>query len=261
MVHVPVLSFFSPGVYRDVAVRWRGTGMAYLLFVVALVMIPQAAATHVDLRNIVNQLAPAILPQLPTIFVKAGVVTVEPPGERTINDPRTGQPMLHIDTAREGTTLDADAPPMVLTGNALLLRRTDGEVQVVSLAAVDGLKLDAASVMATLQVMQALAVPVLYPLSVAVLFLAQLIKALLLAWVGRMYTSRMTAQLKFRVCLRLAMVALTPPLVVGSIMDALHVVVPLSFVVATVATFSYMMMGVASVYEEEPDEEDEGGLD
>ena len=38
--HPLVLSFFSKSLYRDVGKNWRGTGLLYLLLIIALLWIP-----------------------------------------------------------------------------------------------------------------------------------------------------------------------------------------------------------------------------
>ena len=40
-LHALVLSFFSPALYRDVALQWRGIGVLYLLLVATICAIPR----------------------------------------------------------------------------------------------------------------------------------------------------------------------------------------------------------------------------
>lgn len=256
-LHAPVLSFFSRAVYRDAAIRWRGRGLVYLLFTTAVMLLPDMVATQMALRRVASEVLPQVLPQLPRLTIDNGVASTDPPGEHVIRDPRNGHAMVILDTTVPSRPLvDADAR-LLITRDQMVMRDRDGNTQAQPLADIDGVVVDAAWVMTMLQAVKVLAVPT----TVFLFYFWHLLMALTLAMMGRMYTARLPAQLKPAVCMRLAVLALTPAVVVGSVLRVMDLQLQGWFFVSTMASVAYMLFGIHAVYapeEEDPEEEDGG---
>src|SRR4051794_34222686 len=75
--HAPVMSFYAGDLYRDVAQRWRGSGLLYVFFVAAVLAVPQAARIHMDIGRMCNDAAIAQAATMPMLSVKDGVLSVD----------------------------------------------------------------------------------------------------------------------------------------------------------------------------------------
>ncbi len=77
--HIPVLSFFSTSLYRDVAVNWRGTCFPYLLLLLAVCWIPGMINFQNWVSHSMEIEAPKIISQVPVITVADGEASIEEP--------------------------------------------------------------------------------------------------------------------------------------------------------------------------------------
>ena len=70
--HPLVLSFFSKSLYQDVGRNWRGTGLLYLLLVLALVWIPTIIKGQLAMSRWVDGDSKEITKQVPAITITKG---------------------------------------------------------------------------------------------------------------------------------------------------------------------------------------------
>lgn len=103
------LSFFSKALYVDVGKRWKGLATLYLLFLVALMTIPFAVKTAIDLDYSFQHQLIKPLSQLPQVYVQNGEVTTDVPQPFVIKDEQ-GHIVLMIDTSRPMNELLKENP-------------------------------------------------------------------------------------------------------------------------------------------------------
>jgi hypothetical protein len=89
--HIPVLAFFSKGLYTDVAFNWKGTCLGYLFLLLAVCWIPAMIELDSGLDNFVETEAPKIISQVPTITIKDGVASIDEPQPYYIYDIEKGK--------------------------------------------------------------------------------------------------------------------------------------------------------------------------
>ncbi len=73
--HLPVLSFFSSALYRDVARHWRGVCFGYLLLLLLLCWIPPMVKMHRGFAGFLRDDAPAVISQIPEIRIRDGLAS------------------------------------------------------------------------------------------------------------------------------------------------------------------------------------------
>src|SRR5688500_8215830 len=94
--HPLVLSFFSKSLYRDVGKNWRGTGLLYLLLVLALVWVPTIIKAQMGLSSWVAGDSQELTKQIPAITITKGEVSTDVTTPHFIKDPKTGNVMAII---------------------------------------------------------------------------------------------------------------------------------------------------------------------
>src|SRR6266550_5998622 len=132
--HPLVLSFFSKSLYRDVGKNWRGTGLLYLLLVLALVWIPTMIAGQIGLSRWVDNDSKAITNQIPAITISNGQVSTDVTTPYFIKDPTTGEDIAIIDTTGQYETLANTNAKLLLTKSKLIVEKSAMETQTYELA-------------------------------------------------------------------------------------------------------------------------------
>ncbi len=258
--HAPILSFYARPLYQDVARRWRGTGLGYLLFLTALLAIPDAARLQVELNRALSDETPRALKDIPTLTVKAGGLSAEVDQPATIlEDPTTHQPLIVLDTTGTITSLDATPARALFLKDRILMRRADNSVGETSLATLDDLTLDPVTVITMLGAARRLMVLVAYPMGVLFSFGWGVLVVLLLTWAARMMVQRIEGNVATPVLMRLTIMALTPSLLVTALLDAFSLQIPLAFLLRALLTMGYLSFALqAALGPENPPDDDDG---
>ena len=106
IIHVPVLSFFSKDLYRDVCYNWKGSGFVYLLLLLSVCWIAPMVKLHVGLSDFVDNEAPKMVTQIPVITIVEGKASIDEPQPYYIQEPETGENLIVIDTTGTITSLE-----------------------------------------------------------------------------------------------------------------------------------------------------------
>lgn len=99
------LSFFSGRLYIDVAKRWKGLGIGYLLLLICVTTLPLSARLAYDFNSFYDQQVIAPLKEIPKLYVQNGLVTLDKPMPYRIKN-KEGKVVLIIDTTGQVTTID-----------------------------------------------------------------------------------------------------------------------------------------------------------
>jgi hypothetical protein len=103
------LSFYSRQLYVDVGKRWRGFGLLYLLFVIAVLSIPFATKVSFNLNKSYNEQIIEPLLLLPTVYVQNGDASFDKPMPYLIKN-KKNQVVAIIDTTGKVDSFNAQYP-------------------------------------------------------------------------------------------------------------------------------------------------------
>jgi hypothetical protein len=221
--HALPLSFFSGGLYQDVARSWRGIGLVYLMLLVALATLVVVIRTQIGLDHWVHGEARGLTDQIPRMVIRQRVVEVDAAMPYTIHDTGKGLPIAIIDTTGQITSLDGQVATVLVTADQVMYRKSAAETRVFQLATVKDFTIDSARAGRWLGLLATWAAPVVTVFAFAGLFCFRLVQQLLLAVIGLLAARAMRAPLDFSALMRLAAVALTPALLVEPLLDILGV--------------------------------------
>jgi len=249
--HVPVLSFFSRSLYRDVCARWKGTGFAYLLLLLAVCWIPPIVKTHKDLSSYIDNEAPKIVNQIPDFSIVDGVASMEESQPYFIRDPETGQTIVAIDTTGTITSLaDTDARGLITRTDATF-KKNEFETRTFTFGKIKEFTLDQAKITSWLATAKKFVAPALYPLALLGSFSVRIIQVLLYAAVGILFSSWCKSKRTYVELLRLSVVALTPIIIIKTILGIAQVGVPLAGLWYFLAAMGYLFFGIKTASLEE----------
>jgi hypothetical protein len=217
ILHIPALSFFSKDLYRDVGLNWRGTCFGYLLLLLAVCWIPGMVMIHLSLSEFVKNEAPKLISQVPTFTIKDGIASIDEPQPYYIMVPDSNEVFAIIDTTGIVTSPADSNAYALITKTEIIYRENDIQTRTFSFAEIKNFTLDQAKLNKGLETFRKIAVPVTYPFVLAFSYVYRIIQALIYAAVGLLFAQGFRTKIEYPAMLRLAIVAVTPAIIVNTI--------------------------------------------
>lgn len=251
--HVPVLAFFSKELYRDVALRWKGTAFGYLLLLLVVCWVPGMINVHEGVAEFVTSEAPKIVSQIPVVTIVDGQASIDEPQPYYIMDPDSGNVLVVIDTTGAITSLEETKAQALVTRTGAIYRKSAVETRTFSFSEIDHFVLTRDRIYGWLDVGKRYAAPVLYPFCVLGSFVFRILQALLYAAIGLLIARILKTDRSYDDLLRLAVVAVTPVIIAGTLLDLAGIVLPFAGLWFFLVAMGYLTFGIrAAASAEEP---------
>ncbi len=244
IIHIPVLSFFSKELYRDVGLYWKGVNFSYLLLLLAVCWIPTMIKIHIGFSDFVNNDAPTVVEQVPEITITNGEVSISEPQPYYIKDPENGDVLAIIDTTGTIESLEDSNAICLLTKTKIMWRKSEAETQIVDLSKIDHFVLSSERVMGWLHTANKFFVIIIYPFALLGSYLFRIVQALIYAAVGLLFALWCQVRLSYATLLRLAVVAMTPCLLAKTIFGIADIHPPYATLISLVITLAYLFFAV-----------------
>lgn len=251
--HIPALAFFSKDLYSNVALHWKGTCLGYLLLLLIICLIPPMVSFRAGLIYFAEIEAPKIISQVPTITFIDGTASTDAPQPYYINDPDSGNVLAIIDTIGQITSLEGTEAIALLRKNDVLFKKSEIfkesklEARTFDFAKITRFTLDQNVITNWLNIAKTFLVPIVFISALVVSYLFRIVQALIYAAVGTLFVSKCNAQIPYVSVLRLAVVAVTPCIIVKTIIHAAGLRFPLEGLLYLIITLCYLYFGVKAV--------------
>jgi hypothetical protein len=214
IIHIPVLSFFSKDLYGEVGLQWKGICFGYLFLFLAICWIPMMVKIHLSYTGFVKNDAPPIVDQIPEITITDGKVSIEEPQPYFIRDPDSNQIIGVIDTTGSiKSPADANAF-CLLTNNSIIMKQSHFETRTIDLSQVKSFTVSGDGIMKFLHNIKKFLAIILYPTFLLISYVYRIIQVLIFAAVGLLFASMCKVSLRYGALLRLAVVAMTPCMII-----------------------------------------------
>lgn len=244
IIHIPVLSFFSKKLYRDVGSGWKGVNFLYLLLLLAICWIPAMVKIHVGFTGFVENDAPGVVEQLPEITIDNGEASISEPQPYYITDPKSGNVLAIIDTTGQVESLEGTDAFCLLTRDKIITRKSNVENRTYNLSQIEYFVLNSERVMGWLRTANKFLAIAIYPFALSGSYLFRIVQALIYAAVGLMFAVWCKAALSYATLLRLAVVAMTPCMIAKTIFGMADIHLPFGKLIFLVITLSYLFFAV-----------------
>jgi len=244
IIHVPILSFFSGDLYRDVGLNWRGVCFGYLFLLIAVCTIPRIFILQKSISLFIDEQAPPLLEQVPKITMTNGQVLVDEPQPYYIKAPDGNEVLAVIDTTGEIQSLDGTDAFVLLTKTKLIYRQSDVEYRTYDLSGIKEFVLDRGRIMGWLNIVKKLIIPVLLPFILLGSYIFRIIQALIYAAIGLIFVGFCRVNLSYDALVRLAVIAVTPCIIVRTIFEIASVHVPMAGLWFFLLAMGYLFVGV-----------------
>lgn len=244
LLRAPLASFYSRPFYREVAARWRGASFLYLLLVLALCWIPFLWGVYGNWARFAGTEAEPLLAQIPPVTISGGVVTADVPQPHSITDGGTGTVFAIIDTTGQVQSLDDVDAKMLLTRTQLIVRKGERETRIYDLSSIENFSLDRDRVRGWLNVSAAWGPPFVYVLMILFSCVYRVLQALVFALIGLAFRPAPGLAPGYPGVLSLALVAVTPAVIVKTVLDLVGATFPFRELVIALIAIAYLYLGV-----------------
>lgn len=246
------MSFYSQELYRDVARHWPGACFLYLFMLLALAWIPIAVKIHIEFKNFAENEGATMIAKIPTITITDGEVTVDIEQPYFIRDPEKKDEILAIiDTTGEITSLENTEAKMLLSKSELLIKQSEFETRSYDLSPIKEFSFDSTVAESWFNLFAQLFAPLFYVFAVPFSLVYRILQALLYAAIGLLFARGVKASLKYRALLRLAVIAVSPVIVLDTLRDLFSIQVPYLWLLSFIVAMAYLLFGVKANAESE----------
>ena len=242
--HIPVMSFFSKNLYRDVASQWKGTCFVYLLLLLIICWIAPISKLNAGLGSFIDNEAPGIISQVPVITIANGTASIKESQPYYIKDPETGKILFIIDTTGKITSLAETEATILLTKTEGVVRKSEMETRTFSLAQMEDLTLDQGLIWKFLTGAKKLLFPLVYPVCILGSFIFRIIQALIYGVIGMLFALMLHSKRPYDTLLRLAVVAVTPAIIIKTLVNLFGIGIPVPALWYFLIAMGYLFFGV-----------------
>jgi len=228
-------SFFSKDLYRDVGMNWRGIGFLYLLTLLFLTSLPtfliwEIKAIRVSAGEDIIDKSPElndIINQLPNITVRNGNIFIDKPEPYYLKD-KNGVTIVTIDTTGKTTGIEAGKSGVLgvlITKNQFIM--AEARQHKTTIEDIPNINLSITQDKAKNTIRRVAKLLWLAPIIVSIVafpvtFLFLIIVFLIYGLVGMLFALILKVKMEYPTLVRLAIIANTPTMIVGSVLDGFH---------------------------------------
>jgi Protein of unknown function (DUF1189) len=242
MLRAFILSFYSRDLYRDVAKKWKGPALGYLAALLALCWAARMLKVQAGVTHFANQDVEALAHQVPDISITNGQVSTNVETPHFIKD-HNGTVIAIIDLTGQYTSLENTTAKLLLTRNHLVLANR-GNIRTVDLKGVKSFHMDQTRAEKWLHFVQAWFAIILFLIALVFYFFYRTIQALIYALIGMLFASIMKVKLDYLTLYRLAIVAVTPAIIVDTLHSLWNIHTPFWSLICFLIAMAYLVFGI-----------------
>lgn len=246
----PVLSFFSGDFYRHVAKRWGGIGFFYIM----MMSIASLAGSDLALYKLVDGYVDLFLSKVPPLTIKDNKLYLDVPSPYVIDlsGEQGKKARIVFDTTGKMKSLADSNSEVLVTSENIIMKDSLEEEKVVPLSSlseqgIPDTKIDKEKLSQARGAVDQLVVTVMAGLAAASLF-GHFLLSLIYGGLGCIMSSLTEANLGYGACVRVAVIAMTPGIIISTILSLLNLW-PVLFIwglISVPVTLGYIYFGCAS---------------
>ncbi|HJS72807.1 MAG TPA: DUF1189 family protein [Vicinamibacteria bacterium] len=237
------MSFFSADLYRDAAANWSYAAFVYLALLLGLSWIVTAAVLHHQFGQWAASEAPAVVEQIPPLSWNGGELSAEADQPYFLTD-EAGEVLAVIDTTGAISTLEEAGARVLLTKNEAIVESNPNQVRIYRFQAINDFAVDAGRVQGWLNWLARWLGFLIFPVAVAASYVYRLVQVILYGLAGLLFARILRSPLPFPATARLATLALTPSVVLGTLIQLTKVRVPFPWLFSFLVAMIYLFFGV-----------------
>jgi len=269
-------SFGSADFYRRVVLRWKGGALLYLFFLITLCWVITGTHFYLRLNEFVQQhlsLARQVVTQLPDLEIKAGKASIHESLPYIIHNPQNLKPLIIFETNKTAKEITQTQAPVIIAEDAFMMRAQAeklGQPAKTHFTYIFPPQMNLIFNTAPLQQNSLFDANTMVVMSYYSLFSPSLIKntallftltgiffsfaghalfALIWAGLGLLFLNFTHKKLRYAGIYRLAIVSLTPPLLIKTFLNLFHLHFFILLLLGWLLHFAYFSFALLSCQE------------
>lgn len=236
-------SFYSSALYRDVKENWGAGVVVYLLLILVISWIISFVQIQRSIKLHYTQFAAEIVPQMPLITIKKGEASTPEPHPYIIRDLHTGENVMTIDTTGQYLNLDQAKSQILVTKHEVIMK-DNATVRIEKIPANLTMNIVPSKAKEWILKLIDWVWLFLFPFFLIGSFVYRLIQALLYAVIGKLFAVIGGVTVSYSNMIKLAIVALTPVIVLSTLLDLLSVYFHLQWVIYFIISMAYLIFAI-----------------
>ncbi len=216
LLHPLWMAFYDGAIYEDVARNWQNRPFLYLLLLLALCWIPFTIQTQNQVDVWVSREAPFYIDQIPDLTLSDGELSTSSITPTLLRD-RDGMVLVVIDPTGQYTSLEDTEAPILVTRTQIFIRGEGDQIEIQSLPSGPPETLTREDMYVVADWTRSLVNTLLFPVLLVLSFVYRTLQSLLYAYVASFFTASAGRHLPYRTLLNLAIIAITPAVVLDTV--------------------------------------------
>ena len=208
-------SFYLVDLYDEAREVWRGRGLMYLLFLLALASILSTSAVSRSFSSFIAEELPVILESFPVIHVEDGRANLE--AEQPFVLESQGQPIAIFDTTGSIVSLENTDAMLLITRATLQFRWAGGDISEVPLSDLGDMTISREAILSWAADVNSVLPFFIYPTALALGYIYRVLQLLAYSILARVWMEKKVPAMDFDTILRLTAVSLTPAIMIESV--------------------------------------------
>lgn len=240
------MSFYSKKLYRDVANNWGAKTFLYLFLVVALSWIAFVWQLQTTLNLAYQKDSERIVEQIPVITIKDGKLSTPENRPYIITTPDSKERIAVIDTSGTYTTIEQANAGILITETEMITQPKPEETRNNQIPATLNAVIDPQVVNSYVQKYLGFVWIIFFIILTVCYYIYRIIQALLYAIIGKILSAIWQIPLAYDQILWITMVAVTPTIVLATILSFFNVTFPYQPLVYFLLSMAYLFYGIVS---------------
>ena len=247
-IKAPLFSFFSADLYRSAARDWGGIAFGYLFLLVLAISIIYSIKLQFGLSDFVSSDFSEAFKKMPEFKVENGEFKCSESMPYLIKEPKTQEVIGVIDT-RDNAEFPQDVK-MKISKSEVSVKKSAFETRTFEFAKFPDF--DKEAVKGFVETMALFLIPMFFVVWLFGSFVFACVQVLIYALIGMLFAKILKVELDYPALVRLAVVAVTPVLIIDSVMKLLAVEFPYGMgiivwpLLTAAIALGYLFFGVKS---------------
>lgn len=224
--HAPILSFFSKALYIDVAKNWRGYGIIYLLFLSLIFTTPEIMRFQEQIEDEIDKSAPVIIPQVPTLYIKSGRLSMDAPSPHKIYNTTNNVLFAVIDTSNVYKTPNESKSVIYITDTKIYFKTAPEEYSHIEIKNFEDATITHEKLYKWVDRFKRAFFYIVFPFFYIFTLLYLSTQVFLCSMIIYIFAKRSNPEIAFAQIMRIGAIAFTPPVV----LNVIHTILGIEFV-------------------------------
>lgn len=238
------MSFYSKKLYRDVALNWGGKAFLYLLLILALSWIFSIYRFQYLLVQGFQHFSEKIVTQIPIMTIINGVLKTPQNRPYIITDPDTHTTIAIIDTSGQYKSLEQTNANLLITQTEIISQPHANEYKMNEIPKKLNITLVPQTIKKYIEDYLYFAWIIIFILAWISSYIYRLVQILLYSIIGKVFSVMSKSPVTYSQILQITMVAMTPVILIGTILSAMNIWIQHEFLLYFVLANLYMFYGI-----------------